>query len=131
MLTKKLVTVARNNCCLPKKIGGLGLKNLKLFNLALLAKLTWKFMSNDSFVCSFLCAHFWASLRFILIFLLLFGWTFGPFIISYLLKAFRLLGTILGFVWLDKWLGVRLVKLLPHMVSSNTLVSSFLRPEGV
>lgn len=37
ILKKKLVTVAWDNCCLPKHRGGLGLKILKLFNHYFLA----------------------------------------------------------------------------------------------
>lgn len=33
------IRMAWKNCCLPKFVGGLGLKNLKLFNCALLSTL--------------------------------------------------------------------------------------------
>lgn len=49
----KIVIVAWDKCCLPLKLGGLGLKNLAFLNRALIAKFTWKFMSQNSFVYRF------------------------------------------------------------------------------
>jgi hypothetical protein len=44
---KKICWVKWDQICLPKARGGLGVKNLDLFNLALLGKWKWRFL-NDS-----------------------------------------------------------------------------------
>ncbi|KAK3198786.1 hypothetical protein Dsin_022201 [Dipteronia sinensis] len=45
----KLIRVAWDSCCKPYSQGGLGLKDLGLLNDSLLNKLTWKFMTSESF----------------------------------------------------------------------------------
>lgn len=41
---KKICWKAWNTICKPKKEGGLGVKNFRLFNISLLAKLKWQFL---------------------------------------------------------------------------------------
>lgn len=53
ILRKKVINVAWDNCCMPRLYGGLGLKNLVLFKCALLSKVTWRVMSDFSFVYHF------------------------------------------------------------------------------
>jgi hypothetical protein len=43
---KKLCWVKWEHICLPRDKGGLGVKNLELFNLALLSKWKWRFLSD-------------------------------------------------------------------------------------
>jgi hypothetical protein len=43
---KKLCWVKWDHICLPRGKGGLGVKTLELFNLALLSKLKWRFLSE-------------------------------------------------------------------------------------
>ncbi|KAK3217931.1 hypothetical protein Dsin_011901 [Dipteronia sinensis] len=50
----KLIRVAWDRCCKPYSQGGLSLKDLGLLNDSLLKKLTWKFMTSDSFTFLFL-----------------------------------------------------------------------------
>lgn len=45
---KKICWVAWRKICLPKKLGGLGVKDLHLFNLSLLAKWRWRFCTDFS-----------------------------------------------------------------------------------
>lgn len=45
--TKKLHTVAWHQICKPKGAGGTGIKQLRLMNLALLAKLTWRLIQRE------------------------------------------------------------------------------------
>ncbi|GAU30676.1 hypothetical protein TSUD_39000 [Trifolium subterraneum] len=47
MEEKKLCWVKWDHICLPRDVGGLGVKNLKLFNIALLSKWKWRCV-NDS-----------------------------------------------------------------------------------
>jgi hypothetical protein len=49
---KKLCWVKWDVICLPKDQGGLGVKNLTLFNKALLSKWKWRFLTNDTAVWS-------------------------------------------------------------------------------
>lgn len=49
----KLVTVAWNFLFHPINMGGLGLKNLKLFNFSLIAKFVWRLLTVDSLVFNF------------------------------------------------------------------------------
>jgi len=44
---QKLCWVSWRKVCHPKIKGGLGVKNVKLFNLSLLAKWKWRLISND------------------------------------------------------------------------------------
>lgn len=43
---EKIPLIAWDNVCLPKDIGGIGIRNLKLQNVGLGAKLTWKLYQN-------------------------------------------------------------------------------------
>jgi hypothetical protein len=58
---KKICWVKWDQICLPKEKGGLGVKNLELFNLALLGKWKWRFMNDGEAVWSdmlrFRCGH--------------------------------------------------------------------------
>jgi hypothetical protein len=58
---KKLCWVKWDVICLPKDQGGLGVKNLTLFNKALLSKWKWRFLTDDTAVWSellrFRCGH--------------------------------------------------------------------------
>ncbi|MCI07485.1 LINE-1 reverse transcriptase like, partial [Trifolium medium] len=47
---KKLCWVKWDQICLPKEQGGLGVKNLELFNLALLSKWKWRFLADGDAV---------------------------------------------------------------------------------
>lgn len=47
---KNVVTIAWETCCLPRSYGGLSIRNLKVFNEALLYKLTWKFHTKENFL---------------------------------------------------------------------------------
>ncbi|KAK3212710.1 hypothetical protein Dsin_017416 [Dipteronia sinensis] len=59
----KLIRVAWDRCCKPYSQGGLGLKDLGLLNDSLLKKLTWKFMTSQSFAFSFLRERYLTQLR--------------------------------------------------------------------
>ncbi|XP_045810964.1 uncharacterized protein LOC123905409 [Trifolium pratense] len=45
---RKVCWVKWDQICLPKEKGGLGVKNLELFNLALLSKWKWRFLNHDN-----------------------------------------------------------------------------------
>ncbi|PNX71762.1 cysteine-rich receptor-like protein kinase, partial [Trifolium pratense] len=49
---KKLCWVKWDQICLPKEEGGLGIKNLELFNVALLSKWKWRFLTEGEAVWS-------------------------------------------------------------------------------
>lgn len=51
------VHVYWKKCCMPIKLGGIGLTNLKVFNKTLLSSLGWKIVNNSSFVFQFLRVH--------------------------------------------------------------------------
>lgn len=98
------VTVAWNVCCQSRKFGGLGVKDLNLFNKALLSKLTWKVMTSSSSNFSFFQSkyvgkkgNFVASLI----------WPAMCDLLGFIFSScLRLIGTNsqVNF-WLDNWLG--------------------------
>jgi hypothetical protein len=47
MADKKICWVKWDQICLPKDKGGLGVKNLELFNLSLLSKWKWRLLSDE------------------------------------------------------------------------------------
>ncbi|KAK2665839.1 hypothetical protein Ddye_004413 [Dipteronia dyeriana] len=59
----KLIRVAWGRYCKPYSQGGLGLKDLGLLNDSLLKKLTWKFMTSETFVFSFLRERYLTQLQ--------------------------------------------------------------------
>ena len=46
---KKYHLVNWKTCCLPKQQGGLGITNIEMFNIALLAKWLWKLENDEGF----------------------------------------------------------------------------------
>ncbi|GAU19703.1 hypothetical protein TSUD_78280 [Trifolium subterraneum] len=54
---KKINWVKWDHVCLPKKNGGLGVKNLELFNIALLSKWRWRFLNHDNAIWNDLLRH--------------------------------------------------------------------------
>lgn len=54
ILHRKVITVAWNQYCLSLAIGGLGIKNLSLFNKSLLSSMAWKILTDPSIVLVFL-----------------------------------------------------------------------------
>ncbi|KAK2648626.1 hypothetical protein Ddye_016115 [Dipteronia dyeriana] len=59
----KLIRVAWGHCCKPYSQGGLGLKDLGLLNDSLLKKLTWRFMTTESFAFWFLRERYLTQLQ--------------------------------------------------------------------
>ncbi|KAK0589146.1 hypothetical protein LWI29_010290 [Acer saccharum] len=59
----KLVRVDWKRCYRPYALGGLGLKDLALLNDSLLRKLTWKFITSNSFVFTFCVRDILTSCR--------------------------------------------------------------------
>ncbi|KAK3193386.1 hypothetical protein Dsin_024696 [Dipteronia sinensis] len=59
----KVIRIAWHRCFKLYSQGGLGLKNLGLLNDSLLKKLTWKFMTSESFSFSFLMKRYLTQLR--------------------------------------------------------------------
>ena len=51
---KKLVTIPWTQTCLPLKAGGIGIKQLKSLNEAMLSKLAWKIFSSSDYPISML-----------------------------------------------------------------------------
>lgn len=45
---KKLAWISWHDICKEKEAGGLGVKDLELFNMALLGKWIWRYLNNDS-----------------------------------------------------------------------------------
>ncbi|XP_026385158.1 uncharacterized protein LOC113280792 [Papaver somniferum] len=45
---KKINWIAWKRACIPKKAGGLGIRNLKQTNIALIAKWTWRFSTEKT-----------------------------------------------------------------------------------
>ncbi|KAK3230190.1 hypothetical protein Dsin_002071 [Dipteronia sinensis] len=111
----KLIRVAWNRCCKPYSQGGLGLKDLGLLNDSLLKKLTWKFMTSESFVFSFLRKRYLTQLR----------KSHGEYVTSSIWPSFRshYLDHLKEGIWLisensqrdfwcNNWLGVPILELL-------------------
>ncbi|PON64273.1 hypothetical protein PanWU01x14_125870 [Parasponia andersonii] len=61
ILQKKLVQVLWRKCCRPNEEGSLGFRDLSLLNKALLKKFTWRVITVDSDLFSYLRAHFFKS----------------------------------------------------------------------
>ncbi|PON91264.1 hypothetical protein TorRG33x02_128270 [Trema orientale] len=57
----KPVIVSWWMCCKPKQEGGLGLRDPRFLNLALLKKLSWSLLTDDSFVYKFLRGRFFST----------------------------------------------------------------------
>ena len=133
---RKLITASWNDCCVPIKEGGLGIKNLSSLNKALLRKLTWKIMTSDSFVFTFFRdrfsrhtnrgfytyapSSFWPGI--------------GPQYFSLLGECRWLIGchSKVRF-WKDNWLGVLICDLLHSPVENwdpDLLVSDLLTTNG-
>ena len=74
--SKKLISIARNKCCLPKENSGIGIKSLKLMNKDLLRKLSWKFLINDDFVFVFFALALFKAI-FLLLEYIMFAFQFG------------------------------------------------------
>lgn len=59
----KLIIIAWTHCYFLDKLGGLGIKDLKLFKISWLSKFAWKFLSCDFLVFYFLRNQFLFNLR--------------------------------------------------------------------
>ena len=63
---RKLARLAWEKMCVPKSEGGMGFKDLKAFNLALLAKQGWRLTQNtESFACRVLKARYFLNSNFL------------------------------------------------------------------
>lgn len=110
---KKWVLVACNFCCLPVKQKGLGIKNLVLFNRALISWLSWKVLTVDNYVFDFLSFRFSGKMnrKFYL------TSSIWPSICAIQKKLFDNNCWVIGKVtklhfWVDNWIGSLLVKML-------------------
>ncbi|KAK3189490.1 hypothetical protein Dsin_029051 [Dipteronia sinensis] len=111
----KLIQVAWDRCCKPYSQGGLGLKDLGLLNDSLLKKLTWKFMTSQSFAFSILRERYLTQLQ----------KSHDGYVTSSIWPSFRshysdLLKEGIWLIgensqrdfWHDNWLGVPILELL-------------------
>ena len=57
----KSIQVAWNSCCRPKDASGLGVKDFGILNMALLKKFTWRMLTEESLVFSYLRARFFTQ----------------------------------------------------------------------
>ena len=65
-MERKLAWIAWENICIPKADRGMGFKDLKAFNLALLAKQGWRIIQNpDSLLHRVLKAKYFKSTSFL------------------------------------------------------------------
>lgn len=55
MSHKKNLSGCWNNVCLPKRRGGLGVKNLSLFNMILLSKWKWRYLTEQDAIYGMIC----------------------------------------------------------------------------
>ncbi|KAK2655778.1 hypothetical protein Ddye_008830 [Dipteronia dyeriana] len=58
---RKSVQVARKSCYKPKDGGGLGVKDLGILNKAMLKKFTWRMLTEESFIFTYLRAQFFTQ----------------------------------------------------------------------
>ena len=58
---RKSVQVAWKSCCRPKDSGGLGVKDLGILNKVMLKKFTWRMLTEESFVFTYLRARFFTQ----------------------------------------------------------------------
>ncbi|KAK0584291.1 hypothetical protein LWI29_010574 [Acer saccharum] len=58
---RKSVQVAWKSCCRPKDGGGIGVKDLGILNKAMLKKFTWRLLTEESFVFTYLRARFFTQ----------------------------------------------------------------------
>ncbi|KAK2655585.1 hypothetical protein Ddye_008637 [Dipteronia dyeriana] len=58
---RNFIQVAWKSCCRPKDGGGLGVKDLGILNKAMLKKFTWRMLTEESFVFTYLRAWFFTQ----------------------------------------------------------------------
>lgn len=81
-------------------MGGIRVKNLELFNKALLAKLAWKVLTVDSFVYDFLPSWFFNNFT---MYVLLYGLQFVLYYVIFIM-------TVLGFwVEIERFLFIMII----------------------